>query len=181
MADHYLPTSNMSVKALLQMLGVSTPKAIFYNNGVLDQTHMLSVVNKNLLTTYCPGSTADDKADNLFADRKLSYFKGYGYSDNVSLLPSRGMDFDSVTSSWFSGSTQNNFSEYYFEEVISSGQVTFVLSSTTYPSPLYLDVVINGVVQTALRQSVSNSGGTYYVNLPTTLYYPDTISFQINT
>jgi hypothetical protein len=169
----------MRVKALLQMLGVSTPKEIFYNNGVLDKVHMLNIVNVKFLGSACPGSTLTEKGNLLFNNRKLSFFKGYGYFDNISLLPSRGMAFVSVTSSWLNGSASSQ-NEYYYSNYI-GGAVHFVFGTTNFPEQLYLDTVINGVVQTGLRIPIYNNG-TYTVTLPVnTYYYPDTISFQINT
>ncbi len=168
----------MSVKALLQMLGVSTPKAIFYNNGVLDQTHMLQVVNQNFLGSECPGSTPTEKGNLLFNNRKLSFFKGYGYFDNISLLPSHGMSFVSVTSPWLTGSASSQ-NEYYYSDYFGAS-VYFVFGSTTFPDQLYLDTVINGVVQSGLRIPIYNNR-TYTVTIPNTYYYPATLSFQINT
>lgn len=74
-----LATSNLSLKSILQTLGVSTPKAIFYISGTLKTlTQLGSLVNKSgLNVTYCPGANEDARLQSLLNDRKLSYFKGY--------------------------------------------------------------------------------------------------------
>lgn len=74
-----LTTSNLHVNSILSEFGVSTAKAIFYNGSTLKTISQFgALVNKNNLSaTYCPGSTADARLQNLLTDRKLSYFKGY--------------------------------------------------------------------------------------------------------
>lgn len=80
-----LATSNLSVKAILQTLGVSTAKAIFYNGGTLKTiTELAQLVNKNgLNSTYCPGADADERLSNLRTNRRLSYFKGYVHASGT--------------------------------------------------------------------------------------------------
>lgn len=85
-----LATSNLSVKSILQTLGVSTPKSIFYISGTLKTlTQLGSLVNKSgLSATYCPGANEDARLQSLLNDRKLSYFKGYEHVTNyLNLLP----------------------------------------------------------------------------------------------
>jgi hypothetical protein len=74
-----LSTANLSANSIKQALGVSSHKLIFYNaNGTLKTLAELgAIVNKNGLSSYCPGATADEKLLNLLTYRRLSYFKGY--------------------------------------------------------------------------------------------------------
>jgi hypothetical protein len=74
-----LATVNLSVNSIKQALGVSSAKLIFYNaNGTLKTIAELgALVNKNGLSAYCPGATADEKLANLRTYRRFSYFKGY--------------------------------------------------------------------------------------------------------
>ena len=77
-----LSTSNLSVIAILQMLGIGGIRAIFYSGSTLRTIESFgTLVNKLWLDpTYCPGETPDARLQNLLTDRKLSYFKGYGPS-----------------------------------------------------------------------------------------------------
>lgn len=76
-----LATSNLSVKAIMQMLGTGGGvKAVFYSGSTLRTiSEFGTIVNKLWLDpNYCPGETPDARLQNLLTDRKLSYFKGYG-------------------------------------------------------------------------------------------------------
>lgn len=84
-----LPTSNLSVKLILQTLGVATARAIFYNGGSLKTISELgATVSKAGLSQYhCPGADPDARLNNLRNDRKLSYFKGYVHAFGLTLTP----------------------------------------------------------------------------------------------
>lgn len=78
-----LPTSNLSVIEIVQMLGTGDGvRGIFYSGSTLRTIESFgTIVNKVWLDpTYCPGETPDARLQNLLTDRKLSYFKGYGLS-----------------------------------------------------------------------------------------------------
>jgi hypothetical protein len=117
-----LASSNLSVSTIIQALGVASAKAIFYNgDGSLKSAAQLEyVVNKNGLSSYCPGSTADEKLANLRANRNLSYFKGYNTSYN-----SLETSTSSIVLGGFSTSSQTF-------TITSNVSWTITRSSTTY-------------------------------------------------
>lgn len=75
-----LPGSNLPISLIYSTLGVSNGREIFYIGETLKtKTQLEALVNKNSLDAmYCPGVDADARITNLLADRRLSYFKGYG-------------------------------------------------------------------------------------------------------
>jgi hypothetical protein len=119
-----LPTTNLSVETIILALGVSSGKAIFYNaNGTLKSLAELElVVNKYGLSSYCPGSTTDEKLTNLRANRNLSYFKGYNTVYN-----SLEISTSSIVLGSFSTSSQTF-------TITSNVSWTITRSNTTYMS-----------------------------------------------
>lgn len=78
-----LATSNLRVSSIINVLGVSSTKRIFYNaDGSAKTLAQLSqVVNKwGLNSSYNNGlANPDDKLNYLFTQRRLSCFKGYDH------------------------------------------------------------------------------------------------------
>lgn len=149
-----LVTSNLPVSSILQVLGVSSAKAIFYNGSTLmTLTEFGAVVNKyGLNASYCPGSTVDDRLQNLLNDRKLSYFKGYDHN----YYPSPGGSLSA---------TPNSLGFLANGNYINTNQVTvsateYGWSMTSKPDWVTVSPTSGGTGNTVLTISVSaNSGG----------------------
>lgn len=180
MASH-LATSDLSVKSLLTMLGVATPKAIFYNGSTLRTAAELgAIVNKLWLGSACPGASADLKLATLLADRRLSYFKGYGYDDNLTLSPSYGVSMvytDSVNSKTLSAGVSTTVSDYA-QNINSSVNINI---GGTWPGfTLYIRVFFNNVEQPALKKTITGLGNVT-VSLGANQTYPTSVLFSISS
>jgi len=77
-----LATSNLSVINIMNALELSQPKAIFRNSDDSLKTtdEIWECVNRWGLSSYCPGTNAGEKINNLRSDRNLKYFKGYDHN-----------------------------------------------------------------------------------------------------
>ena len=180
----YLATSNLSVKSILDMLGVVTPKDIFYNGSTLrTSTELATVVNKLWLGDACPGATPDAKLSSLYTDRKLSYFKGYGFFNNVTFSTSYGVSGD-ISTIWpdpLELSCGSNSSAETYLQSFATSTITISLNGVIATPQLYLDVYIDNVIQSPLRRSLTFPSCTVYVNLPSAMSYPHTLRFSISS
>lgn len=170
------------------MLNVTSAKAIFYKGVGLTvlktAAELGAVVDKRWLSNaYCPGANDDAQLANLLADRKLSYFKGYGYDDNVQLSTSFGMTFTSITATWIlspgwsAGASQN---KYYYQDQFLTSQMTVTIGGTYPGFNLYLRIYINDVLQSGMTQTITGTG-VKYVTLPAAMAYPSKLKFTIGS
>lgn len=183
MAEH-LPTSNMSVNVLLSMLGVTSPKAIFYKGvGLITLktvAELGATVNKLWLGSACPGTTADEKLTNLLADRKLSYFKYYGYNDNITFSPSYGANFQSVPTTLKPDTmyTPITTTQAGYKETITTHTASIQIGGTWAGLNLRLNWLVDGVVKNYVNIP---SAGTYNLVIGTGLTYPQTGRLSISS
>lgn len=180
-----LATSNLSVKSLLTMLGVTTPKEIFYVSGFLRTVGQLQlVVNKLWLGAECPGADPDSKIASLLADRKLSYFKGYGFVENFLMYTSYGLGISRITAPWITERYENicgiNSTGLFYQEGFGTSQMSIALNGSYPGFNLYLKVYIDDVLQTSLTQTIT-SLATKYVTLPTAMSYPQVLRITISS
>lgn len=187
---YHLATSNLSVNSILTFLraqsGMLLPgaKDIFYIGSSLCSTLQFETrVNKLFLSpTYCPGATPDERLQNLLNTRRLSYFKGYGYDDNVTFSPSYGLTFTSVTMVGKPTTlTYPITSQQVGYSASVPAQTASVVLGGSFPTGSYkISVIINGVE----RSNTTITGlGTYNITIPTGygVTYPSTLRIAINS
>lgn len=156
-----LATSNLSVNSILTTLGVSTPRAIFYNGGTLKSAaELAALVSKSGLSAACPGADADAKLANLLADRKLSYFKGYNHITNFLTVDPMQLVFDASGGSQYAFATANSgvtFSvssnEDWVETLVNSyGIIVVFLDQNT--NPISREAIITVSASNGLSKSL---------------------------
>lgn len=73
-----LNTINLRLSSILNELQVSSPKEIFYDNGIeRTASDMATYLTGTLDPTYCSGSTHLEQCTYLVNNKRLSCFKGY--------------------------------------------------------------------------------------------------------
>lgn len=174
----HLASSNLSVKAIKTALGVSSLRAIFYKGAGLTTLKTVAelgtLVDKRWLSNACPGANDDAQMANLLADRKLSYFKGYGYNDNVQVSPSYGVSLQ-INAIWIAspGWSQG----MYYQSEFTTG--TMSIDVTGYPGfDLEIYFYINSIQQPQMTITI-NQDGIYYVSLPAAMSYPSTLEIYV--
>lgn len=177
-----LATSNLSVNSIKTMLGVTSLRAIFYKGAGLTTLKTVAelgaTVNKIWLAAACPGANADAKLQNLLNDRKLSYFKGFGYDDNFTASPAYGMTFTGIAMSALPENitfpVTTTQTGYFYTQPASTFMVTI---GGTYLVNRFISVTVNG--GEVARVAISGGLGSYYVTLPVTVTYPSTLRISI--
>lgn len=177
----HLASSNLSVNSIKTMLNVTSLRTIFYKGVALDTLKSVAelgaVVNKLWLSSACPGANADAKLQNLLNDRKLSYFKGYGYSDNFTLSPAYGMTFTRIemtglpTNITFPVTSQQT--GYMASQGIGSVNVEI---GGTYMANRFISIQKNS--SEVARMEIHGTGW-HYMYLPVSAAYPDTLRISI--
>ena len=172
---------NLSVKSIKTALGVSSLRAIFYKETGLTTlkttAELGALVDKRWLGSACPGINDDAQLANLLADRKISYFKGYGYDDNVLISPSYGVSLQ-INATWIASPGWSQGS-YYQSEFSTSGMKIAVSGYEDYGFPIEMHFYINNVLQTGMTTQITGNGN-YFVSLPSAMSYPSTFHVYVN-
>lgn len=183
MAVH-LATSNLSVNSILAMLGVTSAKAIFYKGVGLVTLKTLAelgaTVNKLWLGTACPGATPDEKLTSLYNDRKLSYFKYYGYTDNLTIQPSYGANFQNVPTTIrpTTIAVPITTSQSGYKETVGTHTASIQIGGSWSGVNIRVNWYVDGVVKNYVNIPMP---GTYNLTIGTGLTYPQTGRLAINS
>jgi hypothetical protein len=170
-----LVTSNLPVKTILQTLGVSSARAIFYKGTGLTTlktaAELGALVRAGGLSSYCPGATAEAKLGNLLADRKLSYFKGYNHdSFNYFETNNSSRGIVSITFSGKPSTVPGTFSSVPAQSI----SVTFMeVSDGNY----VLSLLVNGAIMESKPINYKSLSAT--LTLASTVTYPSTLEIKL--
>jgi hypothetical protein len=181
-----LATSNLAVSDIKNALGVDSLREIFYKGVGLTvlktATELKTLVRMYGLGSACPGATPATKIDNLLADRKLSYFKGYQHNDNFTLSPAYGV---AVTLTTLTGKPGNippgaTTQQVGYSESIPNQTAVITIGGSWNPG---LNLRINWIVggSTVTYTNITSGAGNYNLSIPNSAIYPTTMRISITS